>query len=150
MWIADRNFCTTRFLFAVADRSGHFIIRQHGSTLQWTRQSRRRRVGQVDTGTLYEQTLWLEDKAGQTLETRRITIKLSKPTRDGDEELHILTTLPMTVADARKVAALYRKRWSIETMFQDLTTILQCEVNTLGYPRAALFGFCTALASCNV
>lgn len=109
VWIADRNFCTTRFLFAVVDRADHFIIRQHGSTLQWTRQSRRGRAGQVDTGTLYGQTLWLEDKAGRTLETRRITIKLSKPTRDGDTEIHILTTLPARVADARKIAALYRK-----------------------------------------
>jgi hypothetical protein len=31
-----------------------------------------------------------------------------------------------------------------------MTTILKCEVNTLGYPKAALFGFCVALATSNV
>ena len=48
------------------------------------------------------------------------------------------------------MAELYRERWTIEGLFQDLTTILRCEVNTLAYPKAALFGFCVALASSNV
>ena len=32
----------------------------------------------------------------------------------------------------------------------NLTTILHCELNTLPYPKAALFGFCVALAAGNV
>ena len=34
-------------------------------------------------------------------------------------------------------------------MFQELTETLTCEVNTLGYPKAALFGFCLALLAYN-
>lgn len=48
------------------------------------------------------------------------------------------------------VAHLYRKRWTLETLFQVLTETLNCEINTLGYPRAALFAFCIALVSYNV
>lgn len=33
LWIADRNFCTTGFVFGIADRRAAFLIRQHGSTL---------------------------------------------------------------------------------------------------------------------
>ena len=33
VWIADRNFCTTDFLFGIARRDGCFVIRQHGATL---------------------------------------------------------------------------------------------------------------------
>jgi hypothetical protein len=44
---------------------------------------------------------------------------------------------------------LYRKRWTLEGVFQDLTVSLQCEIDTLGYPKAALFGFCTALVAFN-
>src|SRR5581483_8109565 len=33
LWVADRNFCTTNFLFGIALRGGCFVIRQHGSTL---------------------------------------------------------------------------------------------------------------------
>ena len=35
-------------------------------------------------------------------------------------------------------------------MFQTLTEALVCEINTLAYPKAALFGFCTALVAYNV
>jgi hypothetical protein len=150
VYIADRNFCTTRFLFGIAGRSAYFIIRQHASTLRWRRQSACRRIGRIDTGTLYEQALGLENESGKTLLVRRITLVLDKPTRDGETEIHLLTNLPAQDADAPKVAGMYRKRWSIEGLFQDLTMILQCEVNSLAYPKAALFGFCVALATSNV
>ena len=45
---------------------------------------------------------------------------------------------------------MYRKRWSIETAFQELEAHLHSEINALGYPKAALFGFCVALVACNV
>jgi hypothetical protein len=49
------------------------------------------------------------------------------------------------LAHAKKVAELYQGRWKIETAFQELTRFLNSEIATLGYPRAALFGFCVAL-----
>jgi hypothetical protein len=150
LWMADRNFCTTGFLFGVAGHGGCFLVRQHASTLRWTRESRRRRAGRTQTGAVYEQTLWLENEDGETLPVRRVTLVLDQPTRDGEKEIHLLTNLPASAARARRVAELYRQRWTIEGLFQDLTTILRCEVNTLAYPKAALFSFCVALASSNV
>src|SRR5512143_1378029 len=32
LWIADRNFCTTDFLFGLARRDGFFVLRQHAAT----------------------------------------------------------------------------------------------------------------------
>jgi hypothetical protein len=87
-------------------------------------------------------------KTGATLAIRRITVKLYQPTRDGDTELHILTNVPMKVG-ACKLADLYRKRWTIETMFQELTETLTCEIKTLAYPKAAVFAFCLALVAYN-
>ena len=55
----------------------------------------------------------------------------------------------MRKANAQKLAESYGKRWTIETMFQQLTETLTCEVNALGYPKAALFGFCLALMAYN-
>jgi hypothetical protein len=55
--------------------------------------------------------------------------------------------LPAKAANAQKIADLYRGRWTIETAFQHLEKHLNSEINTLGYPRAALFGFCIALVS---
>ncbi len=44
---------------------------------------------------------------------------------------------------------MYRKRWTIETRFYEVTQTLDCEPNTLGYPKAALFAFCLALVASN-
>jgi IS4 transposase len=149
LWLADRNFCTTGFLFGLAKRQAAFVIRQHGSTLQWQRESKQRRVGRVQEGCVYEQTLWLEDGTGQELRVRRVTLVLDEPTRDGETEIHVLTNLPAKVG-AKRVARLYRQRWRIELLFLNLTTILHCEINALPYPKAALFGFCVALATGNM
>jgi hypothetical protein len=56
---------------------------------------------------------------------------LFKPTRDGETEIAILTTLPLTAASAVQVADLYRKRWSVETLFQTVTTNFEGEIQTL-------------------
>ena len=36
LWIDDRNFCTTGFLFGIARREGFFLVRQHAATLTYT------------------------------------------------------------------------------------------------------------------
>jgi IS4 transposase len=150
LWIADRNFCTTKFLFGIAARGGFFAIRQHASTLTWELVGTRKRRGKIETGRVYEQDIQLRNpETGEILLARRITVVLNEPTRDGETEIHILTNLPAKDAGARVVANLYLKRWTIETMFQELTVALTCEINTLGYPKAALFGFSLALVAYN-
>src|SRR5512142_2066718 len=57
---------------------------------------------------------------------------------------------PRERADARTLAEAYRKRWRLENVFQTLTEALVCEINTLAYPKAALFGFSVALVAYNV
>jgi len=48
------------------------------------------------------------------------------------------------------VAELYRVRWRIEGAFHELEAAVRGEVETLGYPKAALFAFCVALVAFNV
>jgi hypothetical protein len=150
VWVADRNFCTTGFLFGIARRNGSFVIRRHAATLTWDRESDWVPAGRTDTGTLDEQTIWLTEPDGAELAVRRVRLALDVPTRDGDEVIEVLTNLSAQVASASAVAQLYRGRWSVEGLFLRLTTVLKCEVNALGYPPAALFGFCVALAAGNV
>lgn len=149
--LADRHFCTSDFLFGLAARQAGFVIRQHAGHLRWKLVGRLRRVGCAATGQVLEQTAILtHPQTGAKLTVRRITLRLDHPTRDGETELHLLTTLPPEVADGRRAAELYRERWQLETVFQELTVHLRCEVNTLGYPPAALFGFCVAVACGNL
>lgn len=147
-WIGDRAYCTKMFLFGIAKRKAHFVIRQHAQ-LQGESIGRRRKIGRCDSGMVYEQKLRIRGEGTEELIVRRITIERDKPTRDGETEIHILTNLPVSV-NALKVAEAYRQRWTIETAFQDVTTTLRCEINTLGYPDAALFGFSIALLMYNV
>jgi len=146
-WIADRDYSTREFLFGIQQRKAYFIIRQHGS-LKGKLIGRRKRVGATDTGIIYEQQIRLTNDEGQTFTMRRITAVLNSPTRDGDTEIHLLTNLPKKVGACR-IAEAYRSRWTIETAFAKLTQDLRCELNTLGYPKAALFSFCVAVVMYN-
>lgn len=146
VWIADRNFCTQKFLFEIAKKAGFFILRQHAS-LNGELSGRREFKGDGPTGKVYEQAVSFGYE-GKTYKLRRLTIELKEPTRDGDLVIHVLTNLPKEVA-ALEVAELYRKRWTIETLFLEVTTTLSCEIKTLCYPKAALFVFCLALVAAN-
>ena len=111
---------------------------------------RRKLIGQSDTGKVYEQKATIIDpETGCSKTIRCVTIKLDVATRDGEQEIRILTNLSLTAAGALKVADLYRKRWSVETLFQEMTENLTCEIKTLGYPRAAVFAFCLAAMAWN-
>lgn len=149
LWLADRNFCTLKFMAGIARRKAAFVFRQHAAVPCELR-GRRRKIGRCSTGMVYEQNASISDpKTGERVELRRVTVKLDTPTRDGAAELHLLSNLPPEHADALKIAELYAKRWTIETVFQEITQTLDCEIQTLGYPKAALFAFCLALSVFN-
>ena len=146
VWVADRNFCTTEFPFGIARRPECFVIRRHAATLRWEREP----AGRTDTGALAERTIGLIGTDGSELAVRPVRVTPDRPTADGDGVIEIRTDRPPAVATAAVVAERYRGRWTVEGLFLRLTTVLTCEVNTLGYPPAALFGFVVALAAGNV
>jgi IS4 transposase len=148
LWVADRNFCTLKFLCGTATAGAKFIIRQHGQ-LEGTPVGKPRRIGATETGEVWEQEFRLPEYAGQSLLIRRVIVKLRQATRDGDRELYLLTNLSVAEADAMTVSEQYRKRWRIETVMQRLTDSLRCEIKPLCYPKAALFGFAVALVAYN-
>ena len=150
LWVGDRNFCTTALLFGIVGRGGSFVIRQHGSTLTWEPCGPRQAEGRCDTGAAFEQAVRLTGPGGAALVVRRVTVEWDKPTRDGDRAIHVLTDLPAEVAAAAAVADLDRKRWTLETAFQEIEATLNGEIDALCYPRAALFALCVALVAYNV
>ena len=149
VWIEDRNFCTVDFLQGLTQRRAFFVVRRHGN-LTVEPQGEFGPEVETDTGWVSERSVWVCRAGERVLPARLVRVRLKHATADGDVEVAILTNLPLAVADATKVAYLYLKRWKIEGAFHELTMALHCEVNTLGYPKAALFGFCVAVASYNV
>jgi hypothetical protein len=123
-----------------------FIIREH-KKYPWQPLGKEKCIGSIETGTVYEQPILVRDHSGQEYEFRRIRVHLKQQTRDGDTDIFIISNLSQRSANAEKIADLYRSRWTIETAFQHLAQHLNSEINTLGYPRAALFGFCVALVA---
>jgi hypothetical protein len=147
--IMDRNFCVRAFLLGIGAQEAFFICRKHKG-LSLEADGEERFVGRTEAGAIYEQWVLVSDSDGNVHRYRRIRIVLKKATRDGDKVLVLLTNLSKTAAPAKLIAQLYRKRWTIETAFQELEAHLHSEINSLGYPKAALFGFCVALVTYNV
>jgi len=148
LWIADRNFCTLKFIYGIFNRGGVFIIRHHEKLIGGEK-GKLKKIGKTESGTVYEQTFQVSEHAGQTMTVRAVVIKLKEATRDGDMEMTILTNVPKDRADAVKIAQQYRSRWKIETVFQHLTESMSCEIKALCYPQAALFCFANALVAYN-
>jgi hypothetical protein len=61
----------------------------------------------------------------------------------------LLTTAPAELADAGTLADRYRTRWTVECSLLQVSTELQCEIEALGYPPAALFGFAVVVVAFN-
>lgn len=143
LWLKDRNFCTLDYMGGIQERKAFFLVRHHaGSKLEPL--SEEKYISANGTGKIYEQQVrvgWLE--------CRCIIIKLKQPLRDGSKEMRLLTNVPASKAGPKRLAELYRTRWKIETAFQELTVSLCCEINTLGYPKAALFAFALACVAYN-
>jgi len=149
LWIEDRHFCTLGLMFGMARRGAAFVVRQHGQ-VQGELVGRRTRQGASRSGSVSEQALLVRDPdCGEVMRVRRLTVQLTEPTRNGDTTLPILTNVPPHRASAAQLARVYGKRWSIETAFFEIITTWACDINTLGYPKAALFTFCLALLAYN-
>ena len=149
LFVADRNCCTTRFVFGIQRQKAFVLVRQHRRTVPCQALDRLTQVGQTATGVVYEQAVQVSDPAsGAVLTLRRIEVRLFQKTRDGERTLALLTNLPEEVS-ALCLADTYLLRWTIETHFQFLTESLHCELPGLGQPRAALFGFAMALLAAN-
>lgn len=149
LWVADRNFCVLSFLLNIERAGARFIIREHAQ-FPCKPLEAMRRVGPTPTGTLFEQAVQVTAPSGETFIWRRLQVKLKTKTRNGDSALILVSNLPAEVAAGAVIADIYRTRWTIETAFQKLEAHLHSEINTLGYPEAALFGFCLALVAFNL
>jgi hypothetical protein len=154
LWLADCNFSTRAILGGWAAQGAAFIVvREHGANPHPTPCSPLRPCGRIDTGTVSEQPVVMpphEGGSGEPQPLRRIELALDVPTEDGDTVVRLLTNLAPEAMDAGTIARLYRRRWSIECLFQRLEAVLHSEVASLGRPRAALLACGVAVLAHNV
>jgi hypothetical protein len=144
LFMADRNFAMLDFFQALDERQAGFLIRRHGS-LKLTYLKKRHKAGRCQTGEVFYQHVRLSNGR----EYWAIVVERDQPLKKGGHTVILLTNLPLNKALALKLAALYLKRWNIEEAFRQLTEYLSCEINTLGYPKAALLAFSLAVVAYN-
>jgi IS4 transposase len=162
LWVGDRNFSVAWWFLEVSRRGAYFLVRQHATAVHIEPLDEFVAIGRTATGEVQEQRVRVVEMDGhgrprldereepRQMELRRLRVLLDEPTQDGDTEVKLLSNIPARGADALRLSQLYLKRWTIENGFQTMTEVLQCEINTLAYPRAALLGFCVALVGFNI
>src|SRR5512144_1676906 len=112
--MADRNFCTGGFLRGLHGGGAYGLLRLHGGLPFAERSPWSEPLETAQGQRIREQQIEVDGRR-----YRRIRVELTEPTRDGDLFVDLVTDLPETVS-AATVAALYRKRWTLETAFQYL------------------------------
>ncbi|WP_197388897.1 IS4-like element ISRso13 family transposase [Ralstonia pseudosolanacearum] len=153
-WIADRHFCTHTIMQGWSRAGAEFIVREHARHPRLSRHGCWSGYERIDTGRVREQAIEVrvvhdDECQARPPSWRRIEIELDTPTEAGETVIGLWSNLPAQV-DAATIAALYRKRWRIESMFQRLESVLHSEIKSLGHPRAALLGFTVAVLAYNV
>jgi Transposase DDE domain len=145
--VLDRLYCNLRFPKLVLDAGGHFVIRYCSNTqfiadptrpAQETRDARGQRIVQ-EWGRLGKSA------GSRALYVRRITLCLAN-----GKEISVITDLLDEVAyPAEDLLATYRKRWGVETVFQQITEVFSLK-NLIGTsPQAVLFQFSFCLLMYN-
>ena len=145
LWMADRLYCTLPVLQACEDTGACFIVREPSKHPRLIDQGEWQESGSADSGAVREQII--EVKGGRRW--RRVELSLQNANDSGDQVMWFWSNLPNTIS-ARQIADLYRRRWSIEGMFQRLESVLDSEITSLGSPKAALLGFASAVLAYNV
>jgi hypothetical protein len=149
LFVADRFYCTTNIMAMVILKQAFAVVREHDGHLRIRSEGKRKKRGKTERGRLYEQSIEVEDtETGETWHWRRIVIELNEPNREGETEIRLISNLPARV-HARRIAELYRKRWTLERHFDFLKNCLHAEIESLGRPLAAIFAMCMSLVAAN-
>lgn len=151
-WIADRNFCTQKLVSGMLARGAHPLIREHGN-FPYEALGPREAAGETSAGRVWRQRIRVREPAEdgeRRWELWRVSLDLYEPTRDGEREIHLITDLPDYGVTAVRCVEAYRSRWTIEGCFLQMATALHAEVDTLGYPPAALFALAVGFCAFNV
>jgi len=144
LWMADRQFCDARTLGRLRQRDGdHFVVRVREG-LRFQAQTQRALRDDQGRKVLDEVGVFGSGKHAMTL--RRITL-----IRPGEEDVLLLSDLlDHQQFDAIDLLKLYRKRWGIENLFQQVTETFALEHLIGCTPQAILFQFALCLLMYNL
>lgn len=146
LWMADRQFCDARTLVRLSEREGdHFAVRVRERLLFQAESTSPRTLGD-ELGRKVIDQIGVFGKGKRALRLRRITL-----VRPGEEDVVLVTDLlDQKQFEAIDLLKLYKRRWGIEQMFQQVTETFALEHLIGCSPRAILFQFALCLLMYNL
>ena len=138
LWVGDRAFCDFKLLGLFAKDGDHFVVRFNTSCGFHADPSVPVRTGRDDVHRPYrEEWGWL----GKPTNKHRIRVRMITVTRDSSDDPLILVT---SLLDAQRypaidVLTLYRSRWGIEVMFQQVVQTVDLRALIGSTPQATVF-----------
>jgi hypothetical protein len=152
LWLVDRGFCDLdqpkRF---TAEDNDHFLIRYHRKVKFTPDPKKATRKGRDEEGQQYVEAWgWLgTEKDKRRRYVRMIQLKLPGKKKDADVWL-VTDLLDADLYPAGDLLWLYRERWGIEQMFQQVTEVFGLRGLIGGTPQACIFQFAFCLLLYNM
>lgn len=145
LMMADRGFCDLTNTPRFAEEGDHFLVRYHPKVPFYPDAARPSREGKDGQERAYiEQWGWL----GSPKNRKRFYVRVITLKRPGEEDLILVTDLlDAECYPADDLLELYRKRWGIERIFQQITEVFGLQGLIGGKPEATIFqlAFCLVL-----
>jgi hypothetical protein len=117
LWLADRGFCDYNALPQFAQGDDHFVVRHHAKCKFHADPSIPARTGVDDEKRPFrEEWGWL----GGSDNKKRVRVRLITVSRSGEPFTVVTSLLDADRYPAAELLTLYRCRWGIETMFQQV------------------------------
>jgi hypothetical protein len=148
LMMGDRGFCDLTNTPRFAEDGDHFLVRYHPKVPFYPAAARPSREGKDGQGRAYiEQWGWL----GSPKNRKRFYVRVITLKRPGEEDLILVTDLLAAECyPAEDLLELYRMRWGIERMFQQVTEVFGLEGLIGGRPEATVFQFAFCLVLYNL
>jgi len=146
--VGDRGFCDLTNTARMRAEGDHFLVRYHPKVSFHADATRPNQTGTDRHGRTYvEQWGWL----GSPSNRQRTYVRVITLQRPGEEELILVTDL----LDADRYPAddlleVYRMRWGIERMFQQVTEVFGLEGLIGSSPEATVFQFAFCMVLYNL
>jgi hypothetical protein len=145
VWLADRQFCNGKTLMQLSEREGDCFVVRVREGLSFQAESRLQLHD--DQGREVIDEIGIFGKGAGALRLRRIT--LVRPDQPDNVQL-LSNLLDVKRFDALDLLKLYRKRWGIEQMFQQVTETFALQHLIGCTPKAILFQFSFCLLMYNL
>ena len=151
LWLADRQFGDLHVPRLLTGREGdRFLLRLRKGLTFTPDPAAPARVTRDEHGREVLDELGVLGKGKDALRVRRVTLRRADAAGGDDDVVLVTDLLDRREFDAEDLLKLYRRRWGVEQMFQQVTETFSLSHLTGCTPRAVLFQFAFCLLMYNL